>query len=190
MCCTIRNGRPSRRWRRRSTAPRDTQRKWIQRAESDEGGRSPWADKHRALAAQGPGEARASSGERDPAQYIGIFRSGGVRPPTQAMRSFIETHRDEYGVGPSCNVLPIIASTYYEGKAREADHRRLPVRARRGTQIRPVWERKTSGCMGCMGCARCGASSIAGTQRCDGGLSQSAGTRGLGNMSSLTRILR
>ena len=28
------------------------------------------------------------------------------------------------GVEPICNVLPIAPSTYYEGKARETDHRR------------------------------------------------------------------
>ena len=40
--------------------------------------------------------------------------------------------------------LPIAPSTYYEGKARETDHRRLPARARRDgelrEQIRRVWK--------------------------------------------------
>ena len=41
-------------------------------------------------------------------------------------------------------MLPIAPSTYYEGKARETDHRRLPARARRDgelrEQIRRVWK--------------------------------------------------
>ena len=38
------------------------------------------------------------------------------------MTSFINSHREQYGVEPICNVLPIAPSTYYEGKARETDH--------------------------------------------------------------------
>ena len=60
------------------------------------------------------------------------------------MTLFIHSHREQYGVEPICNVLPIAASTYYEGKARETDHRRLPARARRDgelrEQIRRVWK--------------------------------------------------
>ena len=60
------------------------------------------------------------------------------------MTSFINSHREQYGVEPICNVLPIAPSTYYEGKARETDHRRLPARARRDgelrEQIRRVWK--------------------------------------------------
>ena len=60
------------------------------------------------------------------------------------MTSFIHSHRKQYGVEPICNVLAIAASTYYEGKARETDHRRLPARACRDgelrEQIRRVWK--------------------------------------------------
>ena len=60
------------------------------------------------------------------------------------MTSFINSHREQYGVEPICNVLPIAPSTYYEGMARETDHRRLPARARRDgelrEQIRRVWK--------------------------------------------------
>ena len=35
--------------------------------------------------------------------------------------SFIEDHRDVYGVESICKVLPIAPSTYYEHKARQAD---------------------------------------------------------------------
>jgi len=59
------------------------------------------------------------------------------------MTSFIEDHRDTYGVEPICAVLPIAPSTYYEKKAREADPSRLPPRAQRDAllceQIERVW---------------------------------------------------
>ena len=37
------------------------------------------------------------------------------------MVSFIDTHRDAYGVEPICTELPIAPSTYYEHKARAAN---------------------------------------------------------------------
>ena len=60
------------------------------------------------------------------------------------MTTFIDTHRDEYGVEPICAVLPLAPSTYYERKAREVDDRRSPARERRdrqlGEELRRVWE--------------------------------------------------
>ena len=42
--------------------------------------------------------------------------------------TFIDDHRDEYGVEPICRVLPIAPSTYHEQKARQADPNRFPNR--------------------------------------------------------------
>ena len=60
------------------------------------------------------------------------------------MVSFIDQHRDAYGIEPICTELPIASSTYYECKAREADPGRLPARHRRDAwleiEIRRVWE--------------------------------------------------
>ncbi len=60
------------------------------------------------------------------------------------MVSFIDAHREEYGVEPICRVLPIAPSTYYEHRARQADPGRLSVRAQRDArlrlEIRRVWE--------------------------------------------------
>ena len=59
------------------------------------------------------------------------------------MVSFIDDHRETYGVEPICAVLPIAPSTYYEQKSREADPDRLPARAKRDlvlrTEIDRVW---------------------------------------------------
>ena len=60
------------------------------------------------------------------------------------MVSFIDTHRDAYGVEPICAQLPIAPSTYYEHKAREAAPDRLPPRMRRdrelSDEIQRVWD--------------------------------------------------
>jgi len=60
------------------------------------------------------------------------------------MVTFINQHRDAYGVEPICTELPIAPSIYYECKAREADPERLPARHRRDAEmeieIRRVWE--------------------------------------------------
>jgi len=60
------------------------------------------------------------------------------------MVSFIDDHRDEYGVEPICKVLPIAPSTYYEQKTRQADPSRLPRRAVRDAElcveIERVWK--------------------------------------------------
>jgi putative transposase len=60
------------------------------------------------------------------------------------MVSFIDEHREEHGVEPICQELPIAPSTYYEQKAREADPSRFPARVVRDTQlceqIERVWK--------------------------------------------------
>jgi transposase InsO family protein len=59
------------------------------------------------------------------------------------MVSFIDDHRDEYGVEPICEVLPIAPSTYYAVKQVEREPERASVRARNDTwlkgEIRRVW---------------------------------------------------
>jgi putative transposase len=60
------------------------------------------------------------------------------------MASFIDEHREAYGVEPICAVLPIAPSMYYEHKARQADPDRLPARAKRDAvlqvDVRRVWD--------------------------------------------------
>jgi transposase InsO family protein len=57
------------------------------------------------------------------------------------MVAYVDAHRDEYGVEPICNVLPIAPSTYYEHKARQADPTRLPPRVLRDAVLRDEIER-------------------------------------------------
>jgi transposase InsO family protein len=53
------------------------------------------------------------------------------------MVTYIDDHRDRFGVEPICRVLPIAPSTYYEMKARERDPSRLPPRAIQDEELKP-----------------------------------------------------
>ncbi len=57
------------------------------------------------------------------------------------MVGFIDEHRDEYGVEPICEMLPIAPSTYHEQKAREVDPSKLPDRVVRDAGLREQIER-------------------------------------------------
>jgi transposase InsO family protein len=52
------------------------------------------------------------------------------------MVTFIDDHRDEYGVESICSVLPIAPSTYYEREARRKNPELLPARAKRDAELR------------------------------------------------------
>ncbi len=60
------------------------------------------------------------------------------------MVAFIDEHREEYGVEPICEVVPIAPSTYYEHKACQIDPARQSERAQRDEwlrgQIDRVWK--------------------------------------------------
>ena len=53
------------------------------------------------------------------------------------MISFIDDHRQEYGVEPICKVLPIAPSTYRDHVAKRADPGKLSARARRDAALKP-----------------------------------------------------
>lgn len=51
------------------------------------------------------------------------------------MASFIDAHRDQYGVEPICAQLPIASSVYYEHKAQQAGRRPVALRRRRDATL-------------------------------------------------------
>jgi putative transposase len=57
------------------------------------------------------------------------------------MVSFIDDHRDAYGVESICSVLPIAPSTYYEHRARRRDPDLRSVRSKRDCELRTLIER-------------------------------------------------
>jgi hypothetical protein len=60
------------------------------------------------------------------------------------MVSFIDDHREHYGVEPICEVLPIAPSTYFARKAQQRDPARRSARAKRDAglcvEIARVWQ--------------------------------------------------
>jgi putative transposase len=50
--------------------------------------------------------------------------------------TFIDAHREAYGVEPICRVVPIAPSTYYEYAARRGHPDRQPARAQRDARLR------------------------------------------------------
>ena len=52
-------------------------------------------------------------GQRDPQIRLGFFR-GRARPTPTEVSSFIEEHRERFGVEPICATLEVSASAYYE----------------------------------------------------------------------------
>ena len=57
------------------------------------------------------------------------------------MVTFIDDHRDQYGVESICSMLPIAPSTYYEHEARRKNPELLPARAKRDAEIRTLIDR-------------------------------------------------
>ena len=53
------------------------------------------------------------------------------------MISFIDDHREDYGIEPICRVLPIAPSTYHEHALRKKEPARLPERAKRDATLKP-----------------------------------------------------
>ena len=57
------------------------------------------------------------------------------------MTAFIDLHKDEYGVEPICEVLPIAPSTYYEHRARRMAPEKRSARATRDELLRKEIQR-------------------------------------------------
>ena len=59
------------------------------------------------------------------------------------MVSYIDEHRDRFGVEPICDVLPIAPATYYDHKAKQREPERRSDRAKRDDVLKPeilrVW---------------------------------------------------
>jgi putative transposase len=77
------------------------------------------------------------------------------------MVTFIDQHRDTYGVEPICAVLPIAPSTYFRHKAHEQDPARRSARQRRDDELRAAIQRVWDENEQVYGPGRCGSSCVA-----------------------------
>jgi transposase-like protein len=122
----------------------ETLRGWVRQAERDRGKRtSPTSDDRERIKALEREVREQHLSERDPSQGIGVFRSGGSRPPVQEMIAFIDEHRAVHGVEPICTVLPIAPSTYHDHIAKRADPSKTSARwlsdAELSVAIQRIW---------------------------------------------------
>ncbi|WP_262269091.1 IS3 family transposase [Microvirga yunnanensis] len=115
---------------------RETLRHWVRQAERDQGLRpGPTSQEQETIKALEREVRELRQANEILRKASAYFCPGGARPPLQAMKAFIDEHREVYGVEPICRVLPIAPSTYYEHAARKADPERRPARERRDADL-------------------------------------------------------
>ncbi|WP_089413685.1 IS3 family transposase [Sphingomonas sp. Sph1(2015)] len=122
-----------------------TLHEWVKKAEVNSGMRagvpSDVADRMKVLERENRELRQANEILRKASAY---FCDGGARPPSEVMVSFIDAHREVYGVEPICRVLPIAPSTYHAHAARRIEPTKRSARARRddalGPEVRRVFE--------------------------------------------------
>ena len=95
-------------------------------------------------AAEGAGtrEPGAAAGQRDPAQGVGVFCSGGARPPIRSHdRLHRRSPRGASGSSRSAGNCRSPRPPIYDHLAKRADPDRLSDRAKRDAELRPEIER-------------------------------------------------
>ena len=86
----------------------ETLRSWIRKAERDNGRRAGPTSDEKARMKGLERENRELRRANEILRKASLFRTGGARPPTAPMVTFIDDHREEYGTSgsaPFCRLL-------------------------------------------------------------------------------------
>lgn len=69
------------------------------------------------------------------------LRPGGARPPPEVLRSFIDQHRNAFGVEPLCKILQVAPSAYRRHSALLRQPHKRCARAKRDELLMPQIQR-------------------------------------------------
>ena len=90
----------------------ETLRRWVRQDERDHGRRpSLTTDERQRLKELERENRKLTRANQILRKASAFFRTGGTRPPSEVMVTFIDQHRQAYGVESICAVLPIAPST-------------------------------------------------------------------------------
>ncbi|HIO29834.1 IS3 family transposase [Marinobacter salarius] len=117
---------------------------WVKRAEIDVGERpgttTAEAQRMKDLERENKELRRANDILRTASAFFG---PGGARPQAEVINTYIDQHRDTYGVEPICKVLQVAPSAYRRHAARQRNPELRSDRAKRDEvlmpQIKRVW---------------------------------------------------
>ncbi|MGH7424725.1 MAG: IS3 family transposase [Candidatus Methylomirabilales bacterium] len=103
----------------------ETLRSWVSRAEIDGGLRPGLTTEERERLKELERENRELRRANEILKSASAFFAAELDPPTEQMSTYIDEHKDEFGVEPICAHLPIAPSTYYDAKRRLQSRRAL-----------------------------------------------------------------
>jgi putative transposase len=103
----------------------ETLRKWVRRVEIDEGQRPGLTPSERERLKELEKENKELRRANEILKAAAASFGAQARPPTEEMTVFIDDRKDEFGVEPMCEVLPLAPSTYYARKSRPPSARDL-----------------------------------------------------------------
>ena len=95
----------------------ETLRKWVRRAETDQGLRPGLTSTERERMKQLENENRELRRANEILKAAAVFFGAELDRERQEMTAFIDERREEFGVEPICEMLPIAPSTYYAAQA-------------------------------------------------------------------------
>ncbi|HXR29618.1 MAG TPA: IS3 family transposase [Solirubrobacterales bacterium] len=135
------SGRPVTHVARDLGIPSETLRKWVRQAEADAGKRKELlSSEERQELGRLRGEVRELRRANEILKSASGFFRGRARPTPTEVSSFIEEHRERFGVEPICATLEVSASAYYE-RAKGRRSARAIEDERLLTRIREIHER-------------------------------------------------